>query len=220
LSARDAASWTVPPEIFSGVSVAQDLRAIAAQSPQRVQALAPQTIHGQQVDVVQVTGWANRPAQQSTFYFDSQSFVLRGFRLASTDPSYTNPTWQAWLVTDDSLAASAVPVHTFTLNAPVGARAEFRGGPTLATFAAACHAAAVTKGQFQSGKQTPLAICQATSPGMTADALATALIAPERAQFDAALAAGQITPAQESDSLAVLHRQLSAWVTSLSGTSR
>jgi hypothetical protein len=220
LSARDAASWTIPPEIFSGVSVAQDLRVIAAQSPQRVQALAPQTIHGQQVDVVQVTGWANRPAQQTTFYFDRQSFVLRGFRLASIDSSYSTPTWQVWLAADDTMAASAVPAHTFTLNAPVGARAEFRSGPTLAAFATACHAAAVTKSQFQSGKQTPLAICQATAPGMTADALATALIAPEQAQLDAVLAAGQITPAQVADSLALLRTQLVAWVTSPGGSGR
>jgi hypothetical protein len=122
------------------------------------------------------------------------------------------------------LAASAVPVHAFTLNAPVGAHVEFRGGPTLAAFAATCHAAAVTKGQFQSGKQTPLAICQATSPGMSADALVAALvaafIAPERAQFDAALAAGQITPAQEADSLTVVRAQLAAWVTSPGGAGR
>jgi hypothetical protein len=223
-SARDAAGWIVPPEIFSGVSVAQDLRAIAALSPQRVQALPPQTIDGRQVDVIQVTGWANRPAQQTTFYFDSQSYVLRGFDIASTDPSYPIPTWQARLTADDTLAASAVPPHTFTLNAPVGARAEFRGGPSLASFAAACHATSVTKGQFQSGQQTPLAICQATAPSMTADALVAALIAPliapEQAQLDAAVAAGQVTPAQEADSLALVRAQLAAWIASPGGAGR
>jgi hypothetical protein len=216
-AARQYAGWSVPPEIFSGVSVAQDLQAIMALSPQHVQALPAQTIDGQQVDVIQVTGWANRPAEQSTFYFDRQSFLLRGFRLASTDPSYPSATWQAWLATNDTLAASAVPANTFTLVAPANAQVALNG-LSLATLESACHTPAMTKAQLQASHQTPLALCQTTAPGMTADALVAALIAPAQPQLDAAQAAGQITPTQEANSLALWRAQLSRWITSPFGS--
>jgi len=207
----------VPPEIFSGVSVAQDLQAILALAPQHVQVLSPQTVNGVPVDVIQVMGWANRPAQQTTFYFDRKSFLLRGFRLASTDLSYPTPTWQAWLATDQTLAATAVPANTFVLGAPVSAWVEFNG-LSLATIDSVCHAPAMTKSQLQASHQTPLAICQTTAPGMTADALLAALIMPAQAQLDAAQAAGQITPAQEAACLASLRAQLATWITSPAGS--
>jgi hypothetical protein len=218
-AARTDASWMVPPEIFSGVSVAQDLQAIMALSPQQVQVLTPQTVNSIPVDVIQVTGWVNRPAQQTTFYFDRQSFLLRGFRITSTGPALHSGAWQAWLTAYQTLAAPAVPANTFALAAPLGARVEFHG-LSLTTFASACHAPTATKGQLQSGHQTPLAICQTTAPGMTADALIAALIAPAQSQLDAAQAASQITPAQEADSLALLRAQLATWVASPAGSGR
>jgi hypothetical protein len=167
--------------------------------------------------VIQVTGWVNRPAQQTTFYFDRQSFLLRGFRITSTDPAVHSGTWQAWLTTDQTLAAPAVPANTFRLDAPAGARVEPRG-LTLATIASACHAPAMTKSQLQASHQTPLAICQTTAPGMTADALLAALSAPAQTQLDAVQAAGQITPAQEADSLAWLRAALARWIASPGGS--
>jgi hypothetical protein len=217
--ARADASWIVPPEIFSGVSVAQDLQAILALAPQHVQALSPQTVQGVSVDVIQVTGWVNRPAQQTTFYFDRQSFLLRGFRITSTDPSYPTATWQAWLTSDQTLSATAVPANTFRLDAPATARVYPRG-LSVGTIDRACHAPAMTKSQLQASHQTPLAICQATAPGMTADALLAALIMPAQTQLDAAQAAGQITPAQEAASLAELRAQLASWIASPVGSSQ
>jgi hypothetical protein len=220
-AARTDASWIVPPDIFSGVSVAQDLQAIMALSPQQVQVLSPQTVNGVPVDVIQVTGWVNRPAQQTTFYFDRQSFLLRGFRIASTDPAVHSGTWQAWLSTDQKLAATAVPTNTYTLDAPAGARVEVRD-LSVASFASVCHAPAMTKSQLQASHQTPLAVCQTTAPGMTADALIAALIAPAQSQLqsqlDAAQAAGQITPVQEAASLALLRAQLASWIASPVGS--
>jgi hypothetical protein len=58
-------------------------------SPQHVQVLSSQTINGVPVDVLQVTGWVNRPAQETTFYLDRQSFLLRGFRI--TVPTRRTP---------------------------------------------------------------------------------------------------------------------------------
>jgi hypothetical protein len=214
--ARDYASWIVPPEIFFGVSVAQDLRALAGQSPQHVQELPPRTIDGRQVDVIQVTGWLNRPAERSTFYFDSRNFLLRGFDITSIQPAPQSSTWQARLTSDTTLAASAVPSGAFTLNAPAGARAEFHD-LTIATLASVCHGTPVTKSQLRSGHETPLSACRANAPGMTSAALIAALAAPYRAQLDAAVSAGQITAAQEADSLAMLNAQLAAWINSSGG---
>jgi hypothetical protein len=212
-AARTYAAWIVPPESFYGVSVAQEVRALAAQSPQRVQVLTPRTLDGHPVEVLVVTGWTNRPAERTTFYFDQQTFLLRGFDIGSTKSSSDSSLARARLTTSDTLAASAVPAHTFTLQAPVGARAGLRE-LSLATFAALCHLPTVTKAQLHSTQQTPLALCQASVPGMTADALVAALAAPDLSQLDAAVAAGQLTPAQEADSLALLRTQLSRWLTS------
>jgi hypothetical protein len=215
--ARHDASWMVPPEIFSGVSVAQDLQALLALAPQHVQVLSTQAVQGVLVDVIQVTGWVNRPAQQTTFYFDRQSFLLRGFRLTGTDPSYPTPTWQAWLASDQTLAATAVPANTFVLGAPASAQVEING-LSLAPIDSVCHAPAMTKSQLQASHQTPLALCQITAPSMTADALLAALIAPAQVQLDAAQAAGQITPAQEAACLAGLCAHLASWIASPAGS--
>ena len=118
-----------------------------------------------------------------------------------------------------TLPASAVPPHTFTLNAPATAQvapldladpAAFR---TLRTaFAATCHSSANIKQLLGSG-QSLLVACQATAPGVTQAGLVAALAAPDKVALEAAEAAGQITPAQETASLAALQAQLTTLVT-------
>lgn len=222
---RGRPSWLLPADVFDGASVTQQLSALAAQSPQRVQLLPQQTLDGHAVDVIEVDGWINRPAQRTIFYFDAQSYALRGFDASSLDPSYAMPTWQARLLSATSLPAAAVPPGTFTLNAPATAQVARPdlGDPAafqtlLAAYASACHSGADTNLKaLLRYSQSLLAACQASAPGMTEDNLVAALAAPGQASLDAAVAAGQLTPAQSAASLAALQAWLSTWLATPGG---
>jgi hypothetical protein len=217
--ARVRPSWLVPADVFDGASVTQELSTLATQSPQRVQLLEQQPLDGHTVDVIEVDGWTDRPAQRTTFYFDAQSYLLRGFDAVSRDPSYPTPSWQIRLSSYATMPAAIVLPHTFTLNAPTTARvvlanlAHPNAFKTLQTaFAATCHSSANIKQLLGSG-QSLLAACRATAPDVTASGLVAALAAPDKAALDAAVAAGQITPAQEAGSLAALQAQLTTLIT-------
>jgi hypothetical protein len=212
-------SWMVPNDALDGAGVAQELSALAQRSPGQVQVLPQQTLEGSGVDVLQVNGWTDAPAMRTTFYFDAQSFVLRGFDAVSIDPAYPTPSWQVRLEGYTMLDAAAVPPHTFTVNAPADARVEpFRLDPAtfVPAFAAACHSK-LGVGQLEqilaAKQQTLLAACQATAPAMSRDALVAALLAPNRAALDGALSTGQISPAQEDAALAAQQQWLTAFVT-------
>src|SRR5436305_897033 len=114
--ARAHPSWLVPNDVFDAAGVTQELSTLATQSPQRVQLLPQQTLDGHTVAVIEVDGWTDRPAQRTTFYFDAQSYVLRGFDAVSRDPSYPTPSWQVRLSSYATMPAAAVPLRTFTLN--------------------------------------------------------------------------------------------------------
>jgi hypothetical protein len=211
---RGYPSWVVPNEVFDGASVAQSLSTLAQASPQQVRLLPQQTLDGHTVDVVEVDGWVQGPAQRTVFYFDAQSYVLRGFDATSLDPSYPMPSWQARFSAATTMAASAVPPQTFALAAPATAmvRLDF-GGPAFGpTLVATCHFNAMTKGSLRSGHSV-LSVCQATAPGVTAPGLVAALAAPDKATLDAAVAAGVITPAQAAVYLSQVQDQLTAFVT-------
>src|SRR5262249_26529649 len=125
-------SWAVPNEVFDGASVAQSLSTLAQDSPQQVRLLPQQTLDGHIVDVVEVDGWVQGPAQRTVFYFDAQSYVLRGFDATSLDPSYPMPSWQARFSAATTMAASAVPPQTFALAAPATAMVRLDyGGPAF-----------------------------------------------------------------------------------------
>ncbi len=218
--ARIHPSWLIPRDLFNGASVAEQLNALAAQSPQQVHLLPQQTLDGHTVDVIQVDGWANRPAERTTFYVDAQDYTLRGFDAVSRDPSYPMPSWQVRIDSYAAMPAASVPPHTFTLNAPATAqvaRLDLADPVTVSTleaaYAAACHTASVNLKLLLGSGQTPLASCQATAPGTTQAALVAALAAPSKAAMDAAVAAGQLTPQQEANSLPALQAQLTALVT-------
>jgi hypothetical protein len=70
---------------------------------------------------------------------------------------------------------------------------------------------------LQAGSQTPLAVCQATNPNATVASISAAVSAVVKPQLDAAVAAGQITAADESQWLGNL-QALSAWLTTPNGT--
>jgi hypothetical protein len=215
--------WMIPNDALVGAGVAQELSALAQRAPGQVRVLPPQTLDGSAVDVVQVNGWTDAPGMRTTFYFDAESFMLRGFDAVSIDPSYAAPSWQVRLASYATVAAAAVPPHTFTLNAPADARVEpFRLDPAtiVPAFAGACHNP-LDVGRLeqilQARRQSLLAACQATAPAVSRDALVTALLAPSKDALDGALAAGQITPAQEAAALTVQQQWLTAFATTPGG---
>ncbi|MBV9280447.1 MAG: hypothetical protein JOZ41_10235 [Chloroflexi bacterium] len=207
-------SWLVPNHMFDGTTVARYLNQPSQQ--QGVQRLPDQTLDGHAVDVVQVDGGPDRPALRTTFYFDAHTYVLRGFDATAIDSSYPIPTWQVRLASDTTMPAASVPPHTFTLNAPPDARVELPA-PDFAGFATAfeitCDNRALNiKAAIGSG-QTPLAVCRQTNPGVTEAQLVEALAAPLRHDLEAALAAGQISAAQEATALQDLQDQMVSLVT-------
>jgi hypothetical protein len=130
-----------------------------------------------------------------------------------------------------------VPPHTFTLNAPAtarvvaitppegsgkdsaGARPGGSSDKIMSAAAAACHTTTQTfEAALQKGDKSMLAICQETNPGMTADRLVTALIAPFKTELDAKVASGAMTPAEEADNLSRLRTKLTYMVTGQPGT--
>jgi hypothetical protein len=175
--------------------------------------------------VIEVDGWTNRPAQRTVFYFDAQSYVLRGFDASSLDPSYAMPAWQVRLTGYSIMPAASVPAATFTLNAPATAQVhlpDFGDAAVFTTFttayATACHGGAdLNLKVLMRAGQSLLAACQAAVPGTTQDALVAALAAPEQATLDAAVASGQISAVQETNSLATLRAWLTTWLTTPGG---
>lgn len=209
-------SWLLPTGVLDGAGIAQVLATLQQRSPQRVQLLPEQTLDGVQVDVIQVEGWTDRPAQRTTFYFDAQSYLLRGFDAVSDDPSYPTPAWQARLSAYAGMPAASVPARTFSLDAPATARV-YAGSPDLGIFAAACHSASNPKDILKAGQESLLDACRATAPTVTQADLVAAFLAPTRAALDAAAAAGQITAAQAADGLARQQAWLATFVSSPGG---
>ncbi|HXT36120.1 MAG TPA: hypothetical protein VN837_11125 [Chloroflexota bacterium] len=215
---RGYPSWAVPNDVFNGGDVAQTLSTLSQASPGSVRLLSPQTLDGVAVNVVEVDGWTNRPAQRTIFYFDAQSSVLRGFDAGSLDPSYPTPLWQARLRSSQTMPATAVPAGAFALSAPASATIHplDLGGPAFATvastMAATCHGATNLKVILRSG-QSVLAACQSTAPSVAEADLVTALAAPDKATLDAAAAVGVLTTTEAANYLAQVRAQLAAWVT-------
>lgn len=210
--------------IFVGTLVAQKLSRAAEAQQQNAFKMEQETLDGVPVYAVAVTIDQSGP---ETFYFDTHSYVLRG-----ADWVQDGRSWQARLDHSDTMALSAVPPHTFTLNAPATARVVTESSPqepskrsgvddsgVIASLATACKTTpgAVNAG-LQAGDKSMLAICQETSPGMTADQLVTALMAPFKSALDAQVASGAITPAQEADDLVNLQTKLTRMVTGPPGT--
>ncbi|HVA88234.1 MAG TPA: hypothetical protein VNL71_00185 [Chloroflexota bacterium] len=209
--ARAIPSWVVPPNLFNGASLAQDLRVLAERSPRQVQAQPRQTLAGKIVDVIIVDGWMGRPAQRTTFYFDAQTYALRGFDAVSADPSYPTASWKARLSSEDTVAAAAVPARTFTLNAPVTARVV-APAPNLGALARTCHGAVNVRMLLATETRSVLAACQITAPGMTEVGLVDALDAQGAAALATAEATGQITGTQAANGLAALRTRATALV--------
>jgi hypothetical protein len=202
--------------------VAQRLSQVAQSGQPGVQLLPQQALNGATVDVVIFT----RGTTRATFYFDAQSYLLRGFDVVDE----AGRAWRARLSAEDSVAVAAVPAGTFLLNAPATARVVpphpvpgsdtqiLMDAPTFTAFAAACGRPETEEEIFRlkhalAGGKSLLAACQRTAAHVTAAGLVAALVVPNKVALDAAVAAGQITPAQEAASLAALRAHLTSWVT-------
>jgi hypothetical protein len=174
-----------------------------------VRLLGQQTIDGMTVDAVQVDGWPDGGSLRTTFYFDANRHLLRGFDVVNTEHSSDAPSYQVRLIRTETMAAAAVPAGTFMLNAPAGALVE---PPTPATDALPHRSPGFGKELLLQG-ESPLQICQASNPGMTADELVAALLGSTKAELDAGVAAGQITAAQEAAAMAGEKAELEQFVT-------
>jgi hypothetical protein len=88
----------------------------------------------------------------------------------------------------------------------------------MSTIAASCN---TTVDAFQAALQgtdkTPLAVCQATNPNATVAGILAAVSAAIKPKLDAAVAAGQMTAADESQWLGLLQK-LSVWLTTPNGS--
>jgi hypothetical protein len=205
-------AWMAPVGALDGAGATEELSTLAQHSPRQVHLLSQQLLDGTTVDVVQVDGWTDAPAMRTTFYFDAQSFLLRGFDAASIDLSYPTPSWQVRLTGYRTVAASAIPSRTFMLDAPAEAQVEVPR-PDLSVVATVCHSTADFQKILQAGTQSLLAACRATAPSVSRDDLVAALMAANTAKLAAATAAGQITTAQEAAGLASQRQSLDTFVT-------
>jgi hypothetical protein len=212
-SGRQAPTVPLPAFLFNGATVAQRLQELAAGAEGGAQLVGRQTLDGVPVDVVEVDGWPNGDALRTSFYFDAQSHVLRGFDVVGTDPSHDTASWRVRLVSNATTSSESVPAGTFTLGAPTDAWVQV---PPFAMDAVASLCPPGIKPLLVQGESL-LDVCRSTTPGLTEDALLSALSGSAKADLDAAVAAGQITGAQADQALVAQRAQLREFVT---GTTR
>jgi hypothetical protein len=199
----------LPAFLFNGATVAHLLQQLGTAAQGGARLLGQRTLDGFTVDAVQVDGWPNGGSKRTIFYFDAQSHLLRGFDVTTTDPSYDAASWQVRLASEQTTRADATPSSTFKLNAPADAKLQ-APGPSQDVLARLCPAN--LKLIFAQGESL-LTACRSTTPGLTEDALVTALAGSVKTDLDAAVAAGQITQAQAAQALATQQTQLRAFVT-------
>lgn len=83
----------------------------------------------------------------------------------------------------------------------------------VSAFTSTCHTTtAALRSAFVAGGKTPLAICQATNPGVTRDQLVNALMQPIKSRLQSAAASSPVAAAIQSQLLARIQSGLSTWV--------
>jgi hypothetical protein len=171
-----APALVLPNEAYSGASLAQSIEGLTARGS-RVVALAPQTLEGVPVNVIQADGVLGRPALRITLYFDAQSDLLRGFDANSIDPFYPAPSWRVRLQSAITMATASTPAGTFSLKIPAGGSHVGLSAEELA-LPSECGSS-----KPASAAGSLLATCQANDPGVTAQQLASALSRPSVAEL-------------------------------------
>jgi len=198
----------LPAYLFDGATVAERLQQLAAGAQGGARLAGQQTIDGVAVDAIEVERWPNGRTLRTTFYFDADSHLLRGFDIESTDPTYDAASWQVRLASHET-DANPLPASTFTLNAPADAWVQ-APGPAKDALVRLCPAnlkLALAQGE------SLLAACKAATPGLREDELVAALSGTTEADLDAAVKAGQITPAQATQAFTAEQSQLRDFVT-------
>jgi hypothetical protein len=214
VSSRDDPSWAgrgivaLPPFLFDGARVAQRLQQLGQSAEDGVRLLGQQTIDGVTVDAVEVDGWPNGGSPRTTFCFDADSHLLRGFDAVNTDPSDNAPSFRVRLSGHETMAVASLPEGAFRLNAPEDAVVE----PTSPSGDALARLCPDFSNQALAQGESLLQICQSTNPGLTEEELVAALLAPAKSLLDAAVAAGQIAAAQAAAGLAAQRSQLDKFV--------
>jgi hypothetical protein len=198
----------LPAFLFNGATVAHLLQQLGTAAQGGARLLGQRTLDGVAVDAVQVDGWPDG-GSRVIFYFDTESHLLRGFDVTSTDPSSDAASWQARLASEQTTPAEATPPSTFKLNAPADANVQ-PPGPGSDVLARLCP---TNLKLFLVQGQSLLTACRSKTPGLTEDALVAALVASIKTDLDAAVAAGVITQAQAAHALVTQQTQLRAFVT-------
>ena len=198
----------LPGFLFNGATVAQFLQQLSRDPTGGARLGGQTTIDGYSVDAVQVDGWPDA-GTRTIFYFDANDHLLRGFDFSNTDPSHDNGSGRVRLTSTTQTSAASVPASTFQLNAPADASVQPPGlggtvldrlcGPNL-------------KQLLVQGK-TLLQACTTATPGLTEQALITALLGSTEADLDAAVAAGYITHDQAVRALAAQQAQAHDFIT-------
>lgn len=199
------------PNHFDGKSVAKALEKIAAGNEHGVELLPPQSFYDKPVYVVQMQD----NGETTIFYFDAQTYVLRGYVTTQT---------RAHLTQEEIVPAAQVKSDAFDFNPPVFAR-EVTNGPfdsqystdlsiSQGVFVSACHLTGAEQYVAAARGKTPLALCQEQDPTVTEDALVGTLMSPMKEKFDAVVKAGNMTLAQETESLKNLQTKLREWMNS------
>lgn len=187
----------LPGFLFNGATVAQLLQRLSGGATGGARLVGQTTIDGYSVDAVQVDNWPDG-GTRTTFYFDANDYLLRGFDFSNTDPSHDKGSGRVRLTSTTQTSAATTPASTFQLNAPADAsvRAPEPDNTVLARLCPANLKPLLLQGQ------TLLQACSAATPGLTEQALITALLGSTQADLDAAVAAGQITRDQAARALA------------------
>jgi hypothetical protein len=202
-----APAIVLPNEAYDGASLAQSLEQLAARGS-RVVALAPQTLEGTPVNVIQADGVLDRPALRVTLYLDAHTNALRGFDAASIDPAYPAPSWQVRLQSASTMAAASAPGGTFSLQSAAEAVHRVALRPDKLALPPACRGSKPT-----SKAGSLLAACQASDPGLTAQQLASALSQPSVQQLRQSVADGVLSAGEADAAQAQLEAELVRAVT-------
>jgi hypothetical protein len=119
--AQDVPSWLLPNIVFDGPAMARFLAAPRNIGPtiRRINKV-PHLVGGAPIEGVTATHWPGRPGLQITFYFDSHSYVLRGFDAQGLSSAVGMPAWHVRLL--ESSIISGRPQSDFTLQPRAGTR--------------------------------------------------------------------------------------------------
>ncbi len=197
------------PNYFDGASVAKYLNQVARGGLHGVRLLPSQSFYGVPVQAVQTDSDGGM-----TFYFDAQTYVLRGAQGGRQ---------RIWLAQSETRTTTTLPPDAFAFSPPEGARvvkedtSHDSNAPgfrlSREQLASICHLTPAALDAASVADKTPLAACQQGDPTMTADQLVAALLAHYQGKLDEAVAAGNLTAAQASENLANLRIKLNQWAT-------